>query len=67
MIVTELQEIKDYWANKYPHVEIILWKHDGDVKYYGRMKHMESSSHFSCETVGELINQGESFLRQVTK
>lgn len=63
MAQTELEEIKTYWTNKYPRVDILLWKHDNDPKYYGRLQHMESSTQFSCDTIGELIGQGEAFLR----
>jgi hypothetical protein len=66
MSQTDLQEIKDYWRQKYPLVEILLWKHDQDSKYYGRMRYLEESTHFACETMGELIGQGEQFLRKVT-
>jgi hypothetical protein len=65
MIATELEEIKSYWNKKYPQVDIRLWGNDDNSKYFGHMINHESNEHFQANTVGELINLGEQFLRKV--
>lgn len=63
---TDLKEIKQYWANKYPHISISLYPKIGDGKYLGKMMARNSSFDLRADTIGELINQGESFLRRFT-
>jgi hypothetical protein len=65
MTATDLQEIKDYWTQKYPHVAITLYPTHDDGKYRGRMMTHNDSFDLQADTVGELISQGESFLRKV--
>lgn len=67
MIATELKEIRDYWSNKYPNVAITLYPKADGGKYCGKMMTHNSSFDLSADTVGELISQGESFLRQVNR
>lgn len=67
MIATELQEIRDYWNKKYPNIDITLYPRPDDGKYRGRMTSHNSSFDLEADTVGELISQGESFLRQVNR
>lgn len=67
MEATELKEIKDYWTNKYPHVSITLFPKGDGSKYCGKMMTHNSSFDLNADTIGELIGQGESFLRQVSK
>lgn len=67
MIATELKEIKDYWTKKYPTVDITLYPRSDNGKYLGKMMTHNSSFDLQADTVGELISQGESFLRQVTR
>jgi hypothetical protein len=62
---TELQEIKDYWTKKYPHVAITLYPKYDDSKYRGKMMTHNESFDLQADTIGELISQGESFLRKV--
>jgi hypothetical protein len=65
MAETELQEIKDYWTQKYPHVAITLYPKHDDGKYRGKMMTHNDSFDLQADTIGELISQGESFLRKV--
>lgn len=67
MIATELQEIRDYWMKKYPNIDITLYPRFENGKYCGRMNTHNSSFDLQADTVGELISQGESFLRKVGK
>ena len=66
MIATELQEIKDYWNKKYPNVLITLYPSYGDGKYRGKMMGAQETVDLSADTIGELISQGEAFLRKLT-
>lgn len=65
MAVKELEEIKKYWGNKYPRVDVTLWANEKSKKYYGRMASYDSSLALQADTIGELINQGENFLRRL--
>lgn len=65
MAQTDLQEIKDYWTTKYPNVAITLYPQHGDGKYRGKMMTYNASFDLQADTIGELISQGESFLRKV--
>lgn len=65
MAATDLQEIKDYWTKKYPNVAITLYPEHGDGKYRGMMMTYNQRFDLQADTIGELINQGESFLRKV--
>lgn len=65
MTVTDLREIRDYWAKKYPTVLITLWANQDKDKFYGRMSSHNSSINLEASTIGELIGQGEMFLRKV--
>ena len=65
MKVTELQEIKDYWSLKYPNIFITLYANEDNTNYFGKMMAVEDSVDLSADTIGELINQGEKFLRRV--
>jgi hypothetical protein len=65
MEVTDFQEIKEYWTNKYPNVAITLYPTHGDGKYRGKMMTHNESFDLQADTIGELISQGESFLRKV--
>lgn len=67
MEATELQEIKDYWTKKYPHVSITLYPNHDDGKYRGKMMTHNASFDLQADTIGELISQGESFLRKVVQ
>jgi hypothetical protein len=64
MIVTELNEIKDYWHKKYPHVDVNLWINEGSGKYFGMMRGRTTSIDLSADTIGDLISQGEAYLRK---
>lgn len=65
MTGTDLQEIKDYWAKKYPNVSITLYPIHEDGKYRGKMMTHNDNYDLKADTIGELISQGESFLRTV--
>jgi hypothetical protein len=60
---TELEEIKSYWNKKYPTVDIIFYPKFDNGKYYGKMLTHNLSFDLSADTVGQLISQGEGFLR----
>ena len=66
MEATELKEIRDYWTKKYPTVDVTLWSNSGNGKYFGKMSAYDSAIDLIADTVGELISQGENFLRKVT-
>jgi len=65
MAQTDLQEINDYWVKKYPRVAITLYPRFSNGDYCGKMSTYNSSFDLQANTIGELINQGESFLRKV--
>lgn len=62
----ELQEIRDYWVNKYPNITVTIYPRTDAGKYCGKMITHNSSFDLSADTIGELIYQGEIYLRQVT-
>lgn len=64
-MTTELQDINDYWTKKYPHISITLYPTHDDGKYRGKMMSANESFDLQADTIGELISQGESFLRKV--
>lgn len=65
-MTTELEEIKDYWTKKYPNIYITLYSNEDGDKFFGKMMAAEVSLDLNADTIGELISQGESFLRKVT-
>lgn len=65
MDAIELLEIKDYWTKKYPNIFITLYSNEFGTKYFGKMMAAESSLDLEADTIGELISQGEKFLRSV--
>lgn len=65
MFATELKEIKEYWTTKYPHVQVVLF--EGSDKYFGKMSSHNRNLDLEAFTIGDLINQGENFLRKVTQ
>lgn len=65
-IATDLQQIKDYWNKKYPNIYVSLYSNEAGNKYFGKMIASESSLNLNADTIGELITQGENFLRLVT-
>ena len=66
MAQTELEEIKSYWEKKFPLIDIRLWSNDDDTKFFGQIMSNAGNEHFQAETIGELISQGEQYLRKVT-
>lgn len=67
MAQTELDEIKTYWQNKYPNITITLYPRQENGKYCGKMISYNSSQDLNADTIGELISQGEIFLRAVNQ
>ncbi len=65
MAETELQEIREYWMTKYPNIDISLYPQSENGKYCGKMTTHNASFDLQADTIGELISQGESFLRKV--
>ncbi len=64
--MTELTEILTYWKNKYPNIDVNLWSNNDKTIYYGKMLAFGSATDLSATTIGELIAQGEKFLRTIT-
>ncbi len=64
MTPLELKEIRDYWVKKYPNVDIVFYPRLDDGKYRGKMTAYHSGLSLQADTVGELISQGEKFLRE---
>lgn len=64
MQLTELQKIKEYWNKKYPTIFISLWNTESN-QYCGKMVTHNSSMDLKADTIGNLISQGENFLRKV--
>lgn len=64
MAQTELEELRTYWSNKYPNVEVWFYPPLEDGKFRGRMRNAEGFFDLQADTIGELINQGEAFLRK---
>lgn len=62
----ELKELKEYWTKKYPHVAVTLWESTTEQQYFGKMWTPNLGQNLSASTIGELISQGEAFLRSVT-
>lgn len=65
MIAAELQEIKSYWNKKYPTIFITLYANESGDKFFGKMMGAEDNVDLSASTIGELISQGEAFLRKI--
>ena len=65
MLNHELQELKDYWSKKYPTILVNLWSNQDGTKHFGMMMASEQNVDLSADTIGELISQGEAFLRQL--
>lgn len=66
MSATELKEIKDYWNKKYSNVLIMLYQNQDGDKFFGKMIGPQETVDLQADTIGELISQGESFLRKLT-
>lgn len=65
MPMSELQEIKDYWEKKYPNVLITIFQNDEGTKFFGKMMGAQENADLLADTIGELISQGEAFLRRL--
>jgi hypothetical protein len=65
MARTELIDLMEYWTKKYPNIHVSIYPHTEGQKYFGRMTTHSTSFDLSADTIGELISQGESFLRTV--
>lgn len=65
MEAIDLKEIKDYWSKKYPNVLVNLWSNEYLTKFFGRMTASNESIDLNADSIGDLISQGESFLRKV--
>lgn len=59
----ELDEIKGYWDKKYPNIYVSLYSNQDGNKYFGRMMGTMDTVSLSADTIGDLISQGEAFLR----
>lgn len=63
MAETELEEIRRFWEKRYPNIEVTLYANEAGDKYFGRMRGAESTVELTADTIGDLIGQGEAFLR----
>ena len=61
----EVKDLQKYWNEKYPNVHTILWSNQEGDRYYGKMMAHNKTGELSASTIGELISQGEAFLRKV--
>lgn len=64
---TELKELQEFWGTKYPNVTVTLWENESLSNYFGKMRTQNSCQDLSAATIGELISQGEIFLRKVAR
>ena len=62
----ELKEMKEYWKKKYPHVHVTLWNNHDETEFFGKIIAHQSSIDLKTQSIGELINQGELFLRKAS-
>lgn len=62
---TDLEQIKTYWNKKYPNVFVMLSSNQSSNRFYGRMIGNEKNINLNADTIGELISQGEDFLRKL--
>jgi hypothetical protein len=60
----DIKDIKEYWEKKYPRVDVRLWESKTRQQYYGIMMAANQSIDLCADTLGELIAQGEAFLRK---
>jgi hypothetical protein len=63
--MTDLEEIQDYWTTKYPRVMVNLWSNKEGDKFFGKMTTVDNSTDLFSSTLGDLISQGEIFLRSI--
>lgn len=63
----DLDEMKSYWAKKYPNVIVNLWSNVDGSKFHGIMMCADHKVDLNADTLGELIAQGEMFLRKISK
>jgi len=63
--MTELEEIVQFWQNKYPTMVVHIWPHQEGEKYRGKMICPNENHDLCADTIGELIAQGEAFLRRI--
>ena len=59
-----LKELKLYWSKKYPTILITLWEDAVKGIYVGRLQSNKEQSVIKSDSIGDLISQGESFLRR---
>lgn len=60
----ELDELLDYWKAKFPHVVVHMLPHQAGQKFRGKIISHNEQCDLCTDTLGELIAQGEAFLRR---
>jgi len=60
----EMKEIQQYWKNKYPNIEVVLYSNSDYTRYFGKIMTHNSTLEFHSDTLGDLISQGEILLRK---
>jgi hypothetical protein len=62
--MSELKELKEFWNTKYPNIIVDLWSNHDNDRFFGKMISMTESIDLQASTIGEIIAQGEAFLRR---
>ena len=61
--MTELNQIKEIWVKRYPDLSITLRQFETEGRILGILIRNGNSQDISANTISELINNGEKFLR----
>jgi hypothetical protein len=62
--MTDLEELRNHWMSKYPHVMVTLWENYKGDKFHGLITSGDLCRDITAKTIGELIELGEEFLRK---
>ncbi len=67
MALTELDELKSHWANKYPNVIVTVHANDINTRFIGKMMSGEHYMDINADSIGAVISQCEGFFRRMNK
>lgn len=59
----DIMEVKEHWEEKYPDMVVSLWDTSGEPPYVGMMIKDGRRGELRAETIRDLIQQGEDFIR----
>lgn len=62
--MTDLKDLTAYWNRKYPSVTVRLWDNPSANQFLGQMISYKETFILNAKTMGDLISQGEAFLRR---